>query len=65
MSKAFGLDLAGYSTRGSSLVVGESSDQHPTVTVLDGHCFAVEADGDASLTGKAAMEIACLQSLLA
>ncbi len=64
MTPSYGLNLAGYSTKGSALAVAEKSDDTVNVTILDGHCFGESAAGTACLTEKTTAEIKCLQQLL-
>jgi len=65
MTRAYGLDLAGYSTTGSALAAADDSGEGIVITVLDDHCFSVAAGGTSSLADKTHEEIACLDRLIA
>lgn len=63
--KAFGLDLAGYSTGRSALAMATVSDNGPpTVTILTGSPFSQEVCGSDNLPRVREVEVACLQGLL-
>lgn len=67
MKKAFGLDLAGYSTRKSKSALGMatvSDDGPPTVTILTGSVFAQRVNGRNGLPNHSGREVECLRKLL-
>lgn len=61
---SFGLDLAGYSTKGSSLAMADSKDQGVVVSILDGHCFAESHDGNEAVKAIVDQEVECLCALM-
>jgi hypothetical protein len=63
MKKAFGLDLAGYSTAGSALAMA-ARDRPLTVTIWTDHAFADEAHGEDQLAEVCNPELDCLREIL-
>lgn len=65
MKKAFGLDLAGYSTGRSALAMATvSDDAPPTVTIMTDSVFARKVKGKNRLPNHCRSEVECMQNIL-
>jgi hypothetical protein len=63
-TKAYGLDLAGYSTKGSALAKAERTGDDITVTIMRGNVFANQAAGTDNLATVSNPEVNELKRLM-
>ncbi|MCA9232394.1 MAG: DUF429 domain-containing protein [Planctomycetales bacterium] len=63
-TKAYGLDLAGYSTKGSALAMAERTGDAITVTIMRGNVFAKQAAGTDNLATVSDPELNELKRLM-
>jgi hypothetical protein len=63
-TKAYGLDLAGYSTKGSALAKAERTGDAITVTIMRGNVFAKQAAGTDNLAAVSNPEVNELKRLM-
>lgn len=63
-TKAYGLDLAGYSTKGSALAKAERTGESITVTIMRGNVFANQAAGTDNLAAASNPEVNELKRLM-